>query len=349
MNASQPSALWKFPGLSTAPAQSLNWLQQNKLDRLRGREQVHIPIQTVTGPIAPESLGTTLMHEHTFCDLWEWGGRLQYNSTVDDEELLAEELAIYREAGGTGLVDVTTIGAGRNPAGVQRLAQATGLHLIMGAGWYRERVYPREVYELSTNQLADRLIREFADGADGTNARPGIIGELGTERFHISPAEERVFRAGARAQRQIGAAITTHTTHFGDLALEQVELLQEEGVRSDRIIIGHVGERRHVLLELAIAKTGAYVQIDHVGRQPSSGAQPERQRARNVVAIARAGHLNQLLISMDICSNALLHWNGGHGYDYLLQSFVPLLREEGLSEAEVRTILVDNPRRVLTF
>lgn len=308
-----------------------------------------MPIQTVTGAIAPEALGTTLMHEHTLCDLWEWGGGYEYNGILDDEQLQAEELARYREAGGSALVDVTTIGAGRNPAGMRRLAEATGLHLIMGSGWYRERVYPREVYELSTNRLADRIVGEFADGADGMGVRPGIIGELGTERFHISPAEERVFRAGARAQRQVGAAITTHTTYFGDLALEQVELLLEEGVRPDRIVIGHVGERRDVSLELAIAKAGVYVQIDHVGRKPRSGAQPERQRARNVVAIARAGHLDQLLISMDICGKPALHWNGGHGYDYLLRTFVPLLQEEGLSEAEVRTILVDNPRRVLTF
>ena len=308
-----------------------------------------MPIQTVTGAISPEALGTTLMHEHTLCDLWEWGGGYEYNGILDDEELQAEELARYREAGGTALVDVTTIGAGRNPAGMRRLAEATGLHLIMGSGWYRERVYPREVYELNANRLADRIVGEFADGADGMGVRPGIIGELGTERFHISPAEERVFRAGARAQRQIGAAITTHTTYFGDLALEQVELLREEGVRPDRIVIGHVGERRDVGLELAIAKAGVYVQIDHVGRKPRSGAQPEHQRARNVVAIARAGHLDQLLISMDICGKPALHWNGGHGYDYLLRTFVPLLQEEGLSEAEVRTILVDNPRRVLTF
>ena len=308
-----------------------------------------MPIQTVTGAIAPEALGTTLMHEHTLCDLWEWGGGYGYNGILDDEELQTEELVRYREAGGTALVDVTTIGAGRNPAGMRRLAEATGLHLIMGAGWYRERVYPREVYELNANRLADRLVGEFADGVDGMGVRPGIIGELGTERFHISPAEERVFRAGARAQRQIGAAITTHTTYFGDLALEQVALLREEGVCPDRIVIGHVGERRDVDLELAIAKTGVYVQIDHVGRKPRSGAQPERQRARNVVAIARAGHLDQLLTSMDICGKPALHWNGGHGYDYLLRTFVPLLQEEGLTEAEVRTILVDNPRRVLTF
>lgn len=306
-------------------------------------------IQTVLGPLPPEMLGVTLMHEHTLCDLWEWGGRVEYNSTVDDEGLLAHELALYRAAGGTALVDVTPVGAGRNPAGLRRLAESSGLHIVMGAGWYRERVYPRDVYELSTNQLADCLIQEFSDGAAGTGVRPGIIGEIGTERFHITPPEERVFRAAARAQRAIGAAITTHTTHFGDLALEQVALLVEEGVRPDRIVIGHLGERRDAEDVLTVARTGVYVEIDHIGRGASAGTQPERQRAANVAAVVRAGHLDQVLISMDICANSLLHWHGGHGYDYLSRTFVPLLQEEGLTAAEVRAILVENPRRVLTF
>ncbi|MAG35922.1 MAG: hypothetical protein CL878_06730 [Dehalococcoidia bacterium] len=306
-------------------------------------------IQTVTGPIAPETLGITLMHEHTLCDLWESGGRIAYTGILDDEELQAEELVRYREAGGSTVVDVTTGGAGRNPAGLRRLAEATRLHLIMGAGWYRERVFPREIYELSTNQLADQIVREFADGAEGTGVKPGIIGEIGTERFHITPAEERVFRAGARAQRATGAAITTHTTHFGDLALEQIALLREEGVPADRIIIGYVGERRDIRLERAIAETGVYVQIDHVGWPSSAGTQPEEQRARTVVALASAGHLDQLLISMDICRTTLLHWHGGNGYDHLLSTFVPMLQEEGLTEADIQTILVENPRRALTF
>jgi phosphotriesterase-related protein len=289
------------------------------------------------------------MHEHTFFDAWEFAGRLGYDPIVDDEGLLVEELAIYRDAGGMALVDVTTIGIKRDPAGLRRLAEATGLHLVMGSGWYRERVYPTYIDELGANQLADLLIKEFAEGVDGTGVRPGIIGEIGTERFHVTPAEERVFRAAARAQREIGAAITTHTTHFGELALEQVALLTEEGVPPERIVIGHVGERRGVDDVLAIARRGVYVEIDHVGWTPDLGGQPEAQRARNVVAVVRAGHLDQLLISMDICANSRLHWNGGHGYDYLLREFVPMLQEEGLTESEVHTILVDNPRRVLDF
>jgi predicted metal-dependent phosphotriesterase family hydrolase len=306
-------------------------------------------IETVLGPIPPEQLGITLMHEHTLVDLWEWGGRQGYNSIVDDEGLLAEELALYRQAGGSALVDVTNIGDGRNPAGLRRLAQATGLHLIMGAGWYRENVYPRYLYERSVDQLADMLIQECSAGVDGTGVRPGILGEIGTERFSISPAEERVFRATARAQRQTGLTITTHTTHFGDLAFEQLAILLDEGVPPARIIIGHVGERRDATDVIAIARQGVFVQIDHVGAAAGSGCQPEIRRARNVVEVVRAGFLEQLLISMDMCANSRLHHFGGSGYDYLLRTFVPLLEQEGLSPSEIHTILVDNPRRALAF
>ncbi len=93
-----------------------------------------MPIQTVAGPVLPEELGTTLMHEHTLCDIWEWSGRYSYDSIMDDEELLAEELAIYRDAGGSAIVDVTNVGIGRNPTGLRHLADVTRLHIVMGAG-----------------------------------------------------------------------------------------------------------------------------------------------------------------------------------------------------------------------
>ncbi len=305
-------------------------------------------IQTVLGPIEPADLGVTLMHEHTLVDAWEWGGRLGYDSTVDDEELLVEELAFYRDAGGSALVDVTPIGLRRDPSGMRRLAQATGLHIIMGCGWYRERVYPAYIHELSTNALAGMLVKELEEGVEG-GTRPGIIGEIGTERFHVTPAEEKVFRAAARAQRATGATVTTHTTHFGDLAHEQMDILMEEGVPPERIVIGHLGERRGVKGELAVAERGVYVEIDHIGRAASAGTQPEWRRARNVAELVQAGYLERVLISMDICANSLLHWNGGHGFDYLLTTFVPLLREEGLTGDQIRIILVDNPIRVLDF
>jgi phosphotriesterase-related protein len=316
-------------------------------------------IETVRGPIAPDQLGVTLTHEHTLIDAYAWRHGSESRTVpwgysvdgiVDDEALLAEELGYYRDAGGQALVDVTNVGIGRNPEGLRRLAEATGLHIVMGAGWYREAVYPPAIFSSSTNQLADLLIREISDGADGTGIRPGVIGELGTEKNAISPAQERVFRAAARAARATGIAISTHTTALGTMAEEQVDLLVEEGVAPERIIVGHLGSRRRDALDLiALAARGVFVQVDHVGSPPERGVQPDHQKAANVVGVVRAGHLERVLLSMDHDGKSQLHWFGGYGYDYLLREFVPLLRAQGLEEAELHAILIDNPRRALAF
>ena|SRR5205814_826478 len=305
-----------------------------------------MPIQTVLGPIRPEDLGRTLMHEHTFFDVEILGG---YDAIVDDEAMLADELGAYRDAGGDGFVDLTPAALGRNPAGLVRLATATGLHVVMGAGWYRREFHPDEIRTNSANELADGLIREFREGVGATGIRPGILGELGTGRGAISAGEERAFRAAARAQRQIGFSISTHTTHYGELAMEQIELLREEGVPVERIVIGHVGERRGAADVLAIAETGVFVQIDHVGRPLDAGMISDQQQAANVAEVVRAGRVGQLTISMDICANSQMHAHGGHGFDHLLRTFVPLLHDAGVGDADIETMLVDNPRRILAF
>ena len=305
-------------------------------------------IQTVLGAIEPEALGQTMMHEHTLLDLEASYG--DYNAIVTDEEMLGKELAIYREAGGSAIADVTPSHLGRNPAGMARISKASGVHIVMGGGWYRREYHPADVATTSTNALADRVIREFTDGVDGTGIKPGLIGELGTGRGPVmSLGEERAFRAVARAQRHVGFSISTHTTHYGELAYEQIQVFREEGVPLDRVVIGHLGEYVGASDVVAIAETGANVQIDHVGRPATGGMISDRQRAKNVAEVVRAGRVDQLTVSMDICANSQMHVRGGHGYDHLLRTFVPLLREEGVSERDIEIILVDNPRRILAF
>jgi phosphotriesterase-related protein len=286
------------------------------------------------------------MHEHTFFDVESAGA---YDSIVDDEGMLADELAAYRNAGGAGLVDLTPPMLGRNPTGLARLARATGLDIVMGAGWYRREFHPVEIRTRSANELADGLIREFRKGVGETGIRPGILGELGTGRGSVSAGEERAFRAAARAQREIGFSISTHTTHYGELAMNQIELLREEGVPVERIVIGHVGERRGAADVLAIAETGVFVQIDHVGRPLAAGMISDQQRAANVAEVVRARRVGQLTLSMDICANSQMHAHGGHGFDHLLRNFVPLLHDAGVGDEDIETMLVANPRRILAF
>ena len=299
---------------------------------------------TVRGPIEAASAGYTLSHEHLLCDLWAMVK--SYDAIMDDEGLATRELIQYREAGGRTLVDATSGGLGRNPLALQRISEAAGVNVVMGAAWYREIVYPHFVYELDSAALAERIVMEITTGVDGTGVRAGFIGEIGTERKFITPAQERVFRASGRAQRRTGVSVMTHTTHFGELALEQIALLREEQVPPDRIIISHLGDRRETSLLLAIAREKVYLSIDNTGYN-SDGYPGDDVRAANVKLLVAEGHLSQILLSGDVCLNTHLHAFGGKGYDHVPRKFLPLLRQAGVTEAEIHMMTVENPARAL--
>jgi predicted metal-dependent phosphotriesterase family hydrolase len=303
-------------------------------------------VRTVLGAISPEQLGNCMVHEHLIIDAWGMWPVPNYSLIIDDVNLVTEEVQAYRAAGGNTIVDVTNIGLGRDPIALRQISQATGVQIVMGCGWYRERVYPTYIQERSADELAALLVAEITEGVEGTGIRPGIIGEIGTERKFITPAQERVFRAVARAHLQTGAPISTHTTHWGELALEQLALLVEEGVDPRHVIIGHLGDRRDISLLLPIAERGAFLGIDNIGYHDY---QREERRAQNVIELIEAGFRSQVLLSMDIATLNDLHRYGGKGFDYLLLRFIPLLRELGATDEDVQTLLVENPQRALAF
>lgn len=127
---------------------------------------------------------------------------------------------------------------------------------------------------------------------------------------------------------------------------DQLEVFADEGVDLHRVIIGHLGDYRDMDRLRSIAATGVYLQFDHIGAQT---LQLDRQRAKTVAQLIQEGYVAQILLSQDLCFKSRLHWFGGTGYDYLLRSFVPLLIAEGVSASIVHQMLVDNPRRALTF
>ena len=302
-------------------------------------------IMTVLGPIDDDRLGITQPHEHLLVNLYRTVTVWNY-AAFEDEALAIEELAAFSSAGGRSIVETTTIGIGREPEGLRRISAASGVNVVMGTGWYREPVYPDYIARSSVDELADRLVHDIVDGVDDTGIRAGVIGEIGTEVDFLAPAQERVFRAAGRAQRQTGVAISTHCQRTGRLGPEQIDILFEEGVAADRIIIGHHGDKRHVEHELGLLERGVYVQIDHVGFRD---LQPDEQRARNVKAIIDAGYGERLLISQDVCFPQHLEWFGGVGYGHLLRRFVPMLRDAGVSQAQIDDLLVNNPARVLAI
>ena len=308
-------------------------------------------IQTVTGRIAPEALGFTLPHEHTGIALWQIEHRWDYwQLTVDDATVLPE-LAAYRAAGGASLVDLTLPGVGRDPERLRRYAEATGLNIVMGAGWYRTAYYPAEarIDRRTVDDLAEELVREFDEGVAGTGIRPGIVGEIGTDKPWLTGQEERVHRAAARAARRTGMAITTHAV-MSPVGLAQLTVFEEEGLDPARVVIGHADSYPVLDHYLEIVRRGANLEFDFLGM---SFTPVERHGERRIVELlgelVGRGHADRILLSQDVCHDSQLKAYGGNGYVYLFETFLPRLREAGLPESAIRTMTVDNPARILTL
>ena len=300
-------------------------------------------IQTVSGPIEPQRLGRTLPHEHIFCDFYRVTGRL--NELLNDENLAVEELKYLVLAGGTALVECTTPDMGRNPEALRRVSEQTGLHIIMGTGWYRQPYYPEAIDRSTTIALARQMIDELTTGVQGTDICAGIIGEIGVNLDYATAQEERVLRAAAKAQQATGAPLTTHASMY-PVGLAQLEILTDEGVDCSKVIIGHCDTYLDQAYHLEILKAGAYVQFDTVGRVHMN---PDERRADALVSLLGLGWGEQLLLSSDRCHRSDLHAFGGGGYDVVFTRFFEMLRGRGVSDAALTLMTVENPRRVLAW
>ena len=303
-------------------------------------------VMTVTGEMDPSALGVTHSHEHVLWDYWKM--IRSYEVIFDDETVATNEVQLFKDVGGGSLVDCTTTGLGPHPEALRRISQRTGVNIILGCGWYREPVYVSEVHEKTSAELGEILIRHLAEGFDGTDVRAGFIGEIGTERGHISALEERVFLAAARASRQTGAAIWTHTTHFGELALEQINLLEDAGVDPARIVVNHLGDREDTSSLLAIARRGVFVSIDNIG-YTGEGYPSDDVRLNSISTLIEAGFGNKIMLGTDIGTRAALRTYGGRGFAWLIESFIPKMHAAGLSREQVDALTVHNVANALAF
>jgi phosphotriesterase-related protein len=305
---------------------------------------VVLQVPTVTGPIPADDLGFTLVHEHLLVDMFRQTRRMDL--VLDDEDLAVGELALFQQAGGTTLVDVTVPGMGRNPAALRRIAERAGVHILMGTGRYRETYYEPELWRRSTQDIALEFIAELEDGV-GTEAErvyPAVIGEIGVDGYHMSPVEERVHRAAGRAQKRTGRPITTHAL-FSKVGLWQLDVFEEEGADLRRVAIGHSDSYPHLDYYVEIARRGAFVEFDLLH---ASGNYESRARVRLLHQVLDAGLVSSLLLSHDVCSRQHLVAYGGTGYANLPARLIPEMKAAGISADAVHQMTVVNPRRFLT-
>ncbi len=327
-------------------------------------------VMTVLGEASANDLGRVLMHEHLQCNLLK---EYREAGLINQNEVMVEELARFRSAGGKTIVDLSsselTKGAAPDPLGLyshfepsdgdgiasrsvgniemlRRLAEDSGVNVIVGVGHYRDPYLDRGwVDSHSVKYIADGIVEDIRSGIGDTGVRPGIIGEVGADKWYISALEERCLRAAAVAARETGLTLSTHAARW-PVGVAQLDLLQSEGIDASRVIIGHCDSVHIPEYHLDLAKRGVFVQFDlmHGKLLPEQVA----QEAELVMNMVRAGYLNRILLSHDVCLTSHLHWGGGKGYDFILTEFWDALRERGLSDAEIDTILVDNAASALT-
>jgi phosphotriesterase-related protein len=306
---------------------------------------------TVRGPVDPSELQFTLPHEHTQVSLWHIQNRWDYWELTRDEPVILDELRAFRDAGGTALADLTLPGIGRDPAWLRHISEQSGLHIVMGGGWYRTAYYPVEalIDRRSVDSLAEELVHDATVGVGETGIRIGVLGEIGTDKPWMTPAEERVHRAVARAANRTGLAISTHAV-MSDVGAWQLTVFEEEGVDPGRVVIGHADSYPILDHYLSLIARGASIEFDFLGM--SSQPQEKYGEGRVIellLELLHRGHADRVLLSLDVCHNGQLKRYEGNGYTYLQDTFLPRLRERGVSDAEIDRLTIDNPRRILTI
>jgi phosphotriesterase-related protein len=258
-------------------------------------------------------------------------------------------------AGGRGIVDLSSGGLGPDPLGLVEIARATGAHVIMGCGHYVHDYQDPANAARTVEDLAEEIVDSVEVGVWGTDVRAGIIGEIGCSAPWTA-LEQRVMVAAVLAQRQTGAAINVHPGRHPDQPQEVADFVRVKGGRMERVIISHIDRTVFDADRLGrLADAGCVLEWDLFGQEASYyrladiDLPNDAVRLRAIRGLIDRGHLDQVLISHDICYRSrLVRW-GGHGYGHIFANVVPLMRRRGFSEREIQAVLVDNPRRLLTI
>ena len=340
-------------------------------------------IMTVRGPLAPEELGSTLIHEHLLFDLScyfvepedERGKALaeeplqlsnlgwvrrnftssRHNLHMLEEDLAIAEASLFQAAGGRAIVDQTINGIAPQPEGLRRISAATGLHIVAGCGYYIFPSHPPDMDEKTIGGIAAEspaacgtalTIPTSVRASSARSDPPGPC--IPTRRSACMRRPGRSWRRGRRCRSIQVKALTPRFRSWSCCA--------RDGVDPERVIMSHVGARFRDDLDLYrhLADTGCKLSFDtfgreiyyaHLGRQHPS----DNLRVDAIAELVRRGYLDSIMVAQDCCYRMDLTAFGGYGYAHVLEHIVPRLRAQGLSAADIDGIMVGNPARFLAF
>lgn len=313
-------------------------------------------VQTVRGPVDSAELGTTLMHEHVFVLSEEI--RQNYPEDWDEEQRVADavnKLREVRQRGVDTIVDPTVIGLGRYIPRIQRINEQVDINIVPATGIYTYNDVPFKFHYQGPGKLFDQpepmvdmFVKDIEQGIAGTGVRAGLL-KCAIEIDGMTPGVERVMRAVARTHVRTGVPITVHTNVHNESGLAAQGLLREEGVDLTKVVIGHSGDSTDLDYLRKIADAGSLLGMDRFGLDVLL---PFEDRVNTVAELAGQGYAERMVLSQDAAcfidwfphqqkQEMVPNWH----YTHISDDVLPALRERGVTEEQIRMMLVDNPRR----
>ncbi len=317
-------------------------------------------VETVRGPIATTDLGVTLMHEHVFVLSPEIMANFPegWGEDAAREQTAVDKLNALKAAGVDTIVDPTVIGLGRYIPRIARVAARTELQIVVATGVYTYNDVPMYFHFSGPGTalngpepMVEMFVRDITEGIADTGVRAGIL-KCATDEPGLTPGVERVLRAVAQAHRATGVPITTHTHAHTRRGLDQQRIFAEEGVDLSRVIIGHSGDTTDLgYLEELIA-AGSYLGMDRFGLDNILSFE---DRVDTVARLCERGHAAKMVLAHDASCYidwlpeaalpvVLPNWH----YLHIHNDVLPALRERGVTEEQITTMLVDNPRAIFS-
>jgi phosphotriesterase-related protein len=342
-------------------------------------------VMTVLGPIEPDALGTTLIHEHILFDLSVYHdqrfgpgkaeplpdeplgiehlwilkhnvARLRDNVHQRDLDVAVAELERFKAVGGSTIVEVSSGGLLPNYAGLAQVAARSGLNIIAGTGYYIGASHPAELAEKSVGQITDEMLRDVVEGIPGTDVRAGVLGEIGTSE-PLSPTERKVLEATGQVQAQTGTAIVMHPDSV-HRTYEQIaptlDILEKAGADLGRVIVSHCDDRLHPNYDsyARLVARGCTLAFDTFGKQTYYATRRRQypsddQRIATIARLVGDGLAGSVTLAHDVCYKTDLTRWGGDGYGHVCRNILPRLKQAGVSDAAIQQMMVENPRKLL--
>lgn len=300
-------------------------------------------ITTTLGPKTSSELGMILPHEHIFVDLrtWDTPGYAEAE-TEDVVRLMTPEIKRAQDAGITLIVECSTVGVGRRADIELAVSKATGLPVVVPTGAYREPWIPGWIHEASEERLAEWMQNELQGEIEDSQVRAGWI-KLSAGDDGLTTCETKVLRAAARAGRETGAVIGSHTIR-GRVVRDQLDILEAVGYSPERFIWIHTHVEPDFELHLEMARRGAWLEYDGIGNN-------DEQDLERILRLLDAGFGNQLLLSHDRgwYDPALQGGGTPKPYTYLSDTFLPKLRAAGVDDQIIRQMTHINPFRAFAY